>query len=208
MVLKRVGAVLKKKMTAPDQGTPAARVSGSSGEGSAADVLGEGERWYVVQTLARREAKAQMQLEAQGFRSFLPRHLKTVRHARRLTSVSAPFFPRYLFVALDLGCDRWRSVNGTFGVASLVMGNEFPAPVRHGVVESLLACCDADGHLQLADRVAVGERVRVLSGLFADMIGKLTRLDGGGRVQVLLQLLGSEVPVSVSRDVLMPARAA
>jgi UDPglucose 6-dehydrogenase len=36
----------------------------------------------------------------------------------------------------------------------------------------------------------------------------VTRLDGGGRVQVLLQLLGSEVPVSVSRDALMPARAA
>ena len=36
----------------------------------------------------------------------------------------------------------------------------------------------------------------------------VTRLDGGGRVQVLLQFLGSEVPVSVSRDALMPARAA
>ena len=122
--------------------------------------------------------------------------------------VSAPFFPRYLFVVLDLGRDRWRSVNGTFGVAGLVMGDEFPAPVQHGVVEGLLACCGADGHLQLADRLAVGERVRVLSGPFADMVGKLARLDGGGRVQVLLRLLGGEVAVLLARAALMPAQAA
>ena len=84
----------------------------------------------------------------------------------------------------------------------------FPLPVQHGVVESLQASCGADGHLQLADRLAVGERVRVLSGPFADMVGKLARLDGGGRVQVLLQLLGGEVAVTVARAALMPAQAA
>ena len=149
----------------------------------------------MVQTLPNRELTARAQLEAQGFRTFLPRYAKTVRHARKLMTVSAPFFPRYLFVVLDLGRDRWRSVNGTFGVAGLVMGDQYPMPVPSGVVESLQACCGADGHLQLADRLAVGERVRLLSGPFADMVGKLARLDGGGRVQVLLQLLGGEVAV-------------
>ena len=167
-----------------------------------------GERWYVVASLPRREAGAQMQLQAQGFRTFLPRYAKTVRHARKLMTVSAPFFPGYLFVALDLGRDRWRSVNGTFGVAGLIMAKGFPSPVQSGVVESLAACCGADGHLALADRLAVGQGVRVLSGPFADMVGKLARLDGGGRVQVLLQLMGGEVAVSVSRSVLMPALAA
>src|SRR5687768_12928093 len=61
-----------------------------------------GHRWYVVFTQPNREFHAQMQLAAQGFRSFVPRYRKTVRHARKLKTVSAPFFPRYLFVALDL----------------------------------------------------------------------------------------------------------
>jgi transcriptional antiterminator RfaH len=195
-------------MQAAIKKTIAGRTSQSRKPVSGLPSLVAGERWYVAQTLPRRESSAQLQLEAQGFCSFLPRYTKTVRHARRLMTVSAAFFPSYLFVALDLGRDRWRSVNGTFGVASLVMGEGFPLAVQHGAVENLIACCGADGHLQLADTLAVGERVRVLSGPFADMIGKLTRLDGGGRVQVLLQLLGSEVPVSVSRDALMPARAA
>ena len=193
-------------MTAANHGTAAARI-GQSGKPSRAP-LAMGERWYVVQTLPNREANARAQLEAQGFRTFLPRYAKTVRHARKLMTVSAPFFPRYLFVALDLGRDRWRSVNGTFGVAGLVMGNGFPIAVQNGVVESLQASCGADGHLQLADSLVVGERVRLLNGPFADMVGKLARLDGGGRVQVLLQLLGGEVAVTVARAALMPAQAA
>jgi transcription antitermination factor NusG len=195
-------------MTAAKQGTAAARIDQSGGTGRAVDALRPGERWYVAQTLPNREANARAQLEAQGFRTFLPRYAKTVRHARRLMTVSAPFFPRYLFVALDLTRDRWRSVNGTFGVARLIVGDSFPIAVQRGVVESLLACCGADGHVRLADRLAIGNPVRVLSGPFADMVGRLARLDSGGRAQVLLQLLGGEVAVSLTRAALMPAQAA
>src|SRR4051812_35737513 len=77
-----------------------------------------GERWYAVYSQPHREVRAQQQLTAQGFMAFLPLYRKTVRHARKLTTVSAPFFPRYLFVALDLSQHQWRSVNGTFGVTS------------------------------------------------------------------------------------------
>jgi transcription antitermination factor NusG len=163
------------------------------------------ERWYVVRTLPYCEAKARMQLEAQGFRTFLPRHTKTVRHARRLMTVSAPFFPRYLFVALDLGRDRWRSVNGTFGVAGLLMAVDRPMAVPVGVVEGLAAQCGADGNLRLGESIAIGQRVRILDGPFTELIGQLARVDGGGRVQVLLRLLGGEVRVAIDRRALMPA---
>jgi transcriptional antiterminator RfaH len=167
-----------------------------------------GERWYAVHTRPHREFGAQTQLAAQGFRTFLPLHRKTARHARRLRTVSAPFFPRYLFVALDLGRDRWRSVNGTFGVTSLVMGTEFPAAVPSGVVEALGATCTADGHLHPGSVLGIGDRVRVLTGPFADLVGELARIDGAARVTVLLQLLGGEVPVSIPRVALMEACAA
>ena len=149
-----------------------------------------------------------LQLEAQGFRTFLPRYAKTVRHARKLRNVSAPFFPRYLFVKLDLARDRWRSVNGTFGVASLIMGEELPLPVPPGLVEALIGCAQADGHLRFGNRLSVGESVRVMSGPFAELIGKITRIDGAGRVQVLLRLLGGSVPVRLATDALVPTLAA
>jgi transcriptional antiterminator RfaH len=76
--------------------------------------------------------RAQTQLVAQGFHTFLPRFRKTVRHARKLMTVNASFFNRYLFVALDLGRDQWRSVNGTFGVTSIITDGAFPIPVPQG----------------------------------------------------------------------------
>src|SRR5690349_20642365 len=76
-----------------------------------------GRRWYAVQCLSNREGGAAAHLENQNFPVFLPRRRKTCRHARRIETVLVPFFPGYLFVTLDLSKDRWRSVNGTYGVA-------------------------------------------------------------------------------------------
>jgi transcription antitermination factor NusG len=64
---------------------------------------------------------------AKGSGPFSRNGIKTVRHARRLSTVEAPFFPRYLFTVLDLTRHLWRSVNGTFGVSRLVSRIRFRA---------------------------------------------------------------------------------
>jgi transcription elongation factor/antiterminator RfaH len=167
--------------------------------------LGAGERWYVVHTLPLSEARAQAQLENQEFLTFLPKRRKTVRHARKLTGVLAPFFPRYLFVVLDLARDQWRSVNGTFGVARLVMQGDQPAPVPHGVVEALFASADDCGLLQLRQNFKVGAPVRLATGPFAERLAILDRLDDSGRIRVLLDLLGRQVFVSTECNNALPA---
>jgi hypothetical protein len=94
--------------------------------------LRECERWFVAQTLCHREQLARLHLGAQGFRSFLPRFHKTVRHARSLREVIAPVFPGYILVVLNPERDRWRSINGTFGAARLVSAHQRPMPVPRG----------------------------------------------------------------------------
>ena len=44
---------------------------------------GENARWYAVHTQPKREFYARLQLEGQGFRVFLPKGLRTIRHARK-----------------------------------------------------------------------------------------------------------------------------
>jgi transcription elongation factor/antiterminator RfaH len=166
------------------------------------------DRWYVVYSQPHREFRAQTQLGAQGFHTFLPRYRKTVRHARKLMTVSAPFFNRYLFVALDLSRDRWRSVNGTFGVTSLISDGAYPVSVPQGIIESLISISDANGFIKPGDALHLGDRVRILTGPFAELVGELVRLDGARRVRVLLQLLGGAVAVSIDRGHLASARAA
>ncbi len=162
-------------------------------------------RWYAVHAQPNREVRAKSQLENQGYEVFLPRRLKTVRHARKLTNVAAPFFPRYLFVRLDLAQHRWRSVNGTFGVSSLVMQGEKPHPVPRGVVEALIASVDTGGFLCFKESLALGTQVRLAAGPFAEQLGILDRLDDSGRVRVLLDIMGAAVPVYVERKFVVTA---
>jgi transcriptional antiterminator RfaH len=163
------------------------------------------ERWYLVQSMARREAGAEFQLSAQDYRVFLPSVSKTVRHARSFRVVKAPVFTGYLFVVLDADRDPWRSINGTLGVARLVTANQRPSPVPAGLVEAMLCRTDAKGETNLTWSFAPGDSVRILGGPFDRLVGTLERLDAGGRVRVLLEIMGGAVPVMLDRDDLEPA---
>jgi len=165
-------------------------------------ILTGAERWYVVRSLPRQEARAEFQLLRQGFPTFLPRMTKTVRHARKLGTVHSAIFPTYMFVVLNLGRDRWRTVNGTFGVASLIMAGEVPEPVPFGVVEQLLSYADDDGFVRFDRDLGEGQSVRVISGPLASVIGCLERLNANGRVRVLLDILGGKVPTLLHRSAL------
>ena len=156
-------------------------------------------RWYAVHTQPRRELRAKNHLENQSYQVFLPLRLKTIRHARKLMNVASPFFPRYLFIQLDLTQHRWRSVNGTVGVTGLVMQGDIPHPVPRGVVEAMIASIDSKGLLCFADSLKPGTQVRLAAGPFADQLGILDRLDDSGRVRVLLEIMGGNIPVHLDR---------
>ena len=144
-----------------------------------------------------------MQLRAQGFRPFLPMMRKTIRWRARLRNVVAPMFPRYLFVPIDPQRGRWRCINGTFGVVRLVSFGDRPHPTPVGLVEGMLALSDEQGLVQLERNFKPGERVKVATGPFTDVIGECERLDGHGRVRVLLNIMGGSVAVSLDRESLI-----
>jgi transcription elongation factor/antiterminator RfaH len=167
-------------------------------------VLGGEERWFLVHTLPRSEIRAQLHLGAQGFRTFLPQMLKTVRHARQLRTARAPYFPRYLFVALRLDRDRWLSIRSTVGVADLVTCDDRPVAVPAGIVESLIER-SADANLLVSQEdLKRGQRVRLLSGPFAGLVGTLDRLDEKGRVRVLVEIMNAAVAIGTERFRLLP----
>jgi transcription elongation factor/antiterminator RfaH len=179
----------------------------ASGVSSWLPLSGE-QRWYVVRTLPQRERHAVRQLTNQGYRVFLPLHLKTRRHARKVETVSAPLFPRYLFTVVDRTQDRWRSINGTLGVERLLMSGGEPQPVPRGLVESLIVAADDDGTVHFDFSLHEGQSVKVIAGPFADLIGRLERLDDRGRVSVLLELMGGSVRVALPRTFLEPTSGA
>jgi transcriptional antiterminator RfaH len=163
------------------------------------------ERWYLVHTLPHGERRAQLHLGAQGFRTHFPTIQRTIRHARQLRTVRAPLFPRYIFLILDLGRDRWLSVWGTVGVSSLYTCQDRPVAVPEGIVETLIENTDEANLALFSSGLMTGQSVRIVSGPFADFVGTLERLDAAGRVRVLLDMMGTAVPVALRRTAICPA---
>jgi len=155
--------------------------------------------WYVVQTHVHGEHKAASHLQRQDFSVYLPRYRKRRRHARRTEIVAAPLYPRYLFVAVDMAAQRWRSIQSTVGVARLVCNGDEPAAVAPGIVEALRRREDEHGFIVLDQRpqFSPGDRVRVVDGAFADCLGLFEGMRDDERVTLLLDLLGRKVRVTI-----------
>jgi transcriptional antiterminator RfaH len=154
-------------------------------------------RWYVAQTHLHAEGKALQHLRRQGFDVYMPRYLKQRRHARRIDTVAAPLFPRYLFVSIDLTAQRWHSIDSTIGIAKLIRNGELPVAVPDAIVEGLRSREGADGFVRLErqPRFAPGDKIRVSHGAFCDCLGLYETISGTDRSAILLDLLGRKVRV-------------
>lgn len=164
-------------------------------------------RWFVAHTHPHAEAKATAHLNRQGFEVYFPRYLKRRRHARRIETVAAPLFPRYVFVAVDLAAQRWRSIYSTVGVTRLVCHGDDPAAVPEGIIEGLRSREDTEGFVKL-DRQSpfrAGDRIRVLDGAFTSCLGLFEGMVERERIAILLDLLGRKVRVVLDADLIAAA---
>jgi transcriptional antiterminator RfaH len=96
-------------------------------------------------------------------------------------------------------------VRSTVGVYSLFSCENRPLPVPEGVVETLIENTDQANLTLFHQGLKPGQSVRILSGPFANLVGTLERLDEAGRVRVLLEIMGTGVPVTLRRATICPA---
>lgn len=159
-------------------------------------------QWYVVQSHSHAEARAAEHLARQGYETYLPRYLKRRSHARRVDTVMAPLFPRYLFVAIDQTAQRWRAIKSTIGVADLVRYGDAPAAVQEPVIAELRAREDEHGFIRLQQRplLASGDRIVVVEGAFSTCFGLFDGMADKDRVAILLELLGRKVRVVLNSE--------
>lgn len=155
--------------------------------------------WYVVYTHQGAEKLAEGHLQRQGFNTYLPLCRKITHHARRVADVTAPLFPRYLFVAIDMAAQRWRSINGTFGVNHIVSMGERPQALPDGVVDEIKAREAEEGLVDVTAEppFEAGQTVQLTGGALADQVGLFQRLGEKDRVSVLLDMLGRKLEVQV-----------
>jgi len=157
--------------------------------------------WYVVRTKTGAEERAVWHLKNQGFVAYLPRYRKQVRHARKTQTVLRPLFPGYVFVNMDIGQQRWRAINGTMGVISLVQVRRRPSahPHRPGGCYShpRRRCGGGEGG---PGRI---EKRRPRAGARRGLCRLLEKVSDQKRVFLLLDLMGREVRVSMLAENLL-----
>ena len=154
--------------------------------------------WFVVRIKTGAEERAAWHLKNQNFEIYLPRYRKEIRHARKTQTVLRPVFPGYLFVCMNLEEQRWRAINGTMGVISLVQFGEVPCPISNDVIEVMQAR-EIGGIIKLSpEGLRKGDNVRVREGAFSDCTALLDEVSDDKRVILLLNLMGREVRVTAS----------
>lgn len=159
--------------------------------------------WYAARAKPKMEELALVNLRRQGFDAFLPRVRRAPSpKAKRSPKLAlGPLFPGYVFVALDVGRERWRAVNSTLGLLYLVRFGDRPAPLPVGLVERMRALSGADGLVAAEDSLRLGQTAKVVGGAFDGWIGQVQSLaDGQHRVVLLVELMSRATMLTVPRD--------
>ena len=152
--------------------------------------------WAVAISQPNRERTALVHLERQGYRAYCPMARRQRVKKGRKVEVHVPLFPRYLFVEVD--SDRWQSLRGTRGLASIIMDHqrEQPMQVRDNVIEMVQQIEQQVAEPQ--SRFRKGQRVSLVDGPFAGLPAVWLGQSARDREFVLLELLGRSTRVEVA----------
>lgn len=159
--------------------------------------------WYVLQSKPKKENQLYAYLESQGFEVFYP--TIRVQPVNPRSSKIRPYFPRYMFVHVDLETVGISALQWVPGAVGLVQFEHYAASVPDPVIHELkrrVAAIEAAGGIQL-EGLKRHDPVRITHGPLAgyDAIFDL-RLSSSQRVQVLLEILGRQVKVKIDASMI------
>jgi transcriptional antiterminator RfaH len=91
-------------------------------------------------------------------------------------------------------------VKWTRGVGKILGIGSEPIPISEKVIQTIKSRMGENNLVKLEDRLEKGNLVQFTSGPFKDLMGLFDKkMSDGRRVRVLLSLIGTDVPVQVSR---------
>ena len=156
--------------------------------------------WYVLHTKSRHEKVVNDLLLKKSVEAYLP--IVTVRSKRRdrKVMIRVPLFPGYLFVKTDLHPNSHLEVVKTAGAVRLIGSHQGPVPVPDDTIDSLRIMVNSEQPVTTGSRLHAGDKVMVIHGPFAGVVGTFNRYGGKGRVIVNIEALGQFAGVEVSEE--------
>ena len=157
-------------------------------------------QWFLIYTKPRQEEKAKVNLENQGFETFLPIIAFEKIKQPKLYSLK-PMFPRYLFTQYNAEKNNWVHVKSTRGVSHVITFGDKLTEVPYSVVDFLKTKVDDHNVIKLKVTRPVfqkGDKLVINKGVFQGKEAKFLSMSGKERVRILLKLMNeiiiTEVP--------------
>ncbi len=155
--------------------------------------------WYVIQTKPGNEHRVETNLSNQEIEVFLPLFEDFQYAHGKLVQKIKPLFLNYLFAKLDIEAHYYK-VKWTRGVNKILRVGSEPSPISEKVIRTVKDRMGENNLVRLGDGLVQGAVVQFTVGPFKDLMGVFDKkMSDGKRVKVLLNLIGVDVPVQVSR---------
>jgi len=163
-------------------------------------------RWYVVHTYSGHENKVKANLEKRVeylglgekiFRVEVPQKTVTVVKGGRRQDKEEKVFPGYVLVEMIMDDDSWFVVQNTAGVTKFVGANKKPIPARESEIRKIIHKVQVQTAKIELD-VKVDDKVRIISGPFADFDGVITEVyPDKAKLRANVSIFGRETPVEL-----------
>ena len=164
--------------------------------------------WYVVNTVSGSEYKVKEKLEMmiknsseiqeKIFRVIVPEQTIVEYKDGVKKEKIKKMFPGYVLVEMIMDDEVWFIVRNTQGVTGFIGSSgkgAKPIPLLPEEVERILNNMGMS-RIDLSKDLVEGKKVKIISGPFKDMIGKISSYDlEKKKVNLLLDLFGQETPV-------------
>lgn len=164
-------------------------------------------RWYIVNTYSGYENKVKVNLEKRIeymnmgekiFRVEVPQKTITQVKAGKKTEKDEKVFPGYVLVEMIMDEDSWYVVRHTAGVTRFVGSAKKPIPARDSEIKKVLGRSTTDAPQRIELDVKVGDKVRIISGPFAEFVGDITEVyPDKAKLRANVSIFGRETPVEL-----------
>jgi len=176
-----------------------------------------GLRWYVAHTYSGYESKVKSSLE----RVIENRNLGDLFTDIRIPTetvvemkgdeekvIEQKLFPCYIYIKMVMNDDTWHAVRNIVGVTGFVGPGSRPSPLPEEEVRALgldRAEEETEGEVRVELAFAVGDTVKIISGLFEGHTGTVQAIEDDMQVTVLVKRDGRrDIPVVMEASCLEP----
>lgn len=163
-------------------------------------------RWYIVHTYSGHENKVKVNLEKRIeymnmgekiFRVEVPQKTITQVKAGKKQEKEEKIFPGYVLVEMIMDDDSWYVVRHTAGVTKFVGSAKRPIPAKDSEIKKIIHRTQTQTQKIQLD-VKAGDKVRIISGPFADFVGDITEVyPDKSKLRANVSIFGRETPVEL-----------